>query len=252
MNTLIKDDWYTDFFAGLNCTMWERAATDAWTQTEVNFLLDVLNGRPGARLLDSPCGFGRHTVELAKRGYTMTGIDISAAFIDTLRQRVEVEKLPVEVIQGDILTTRFAPSSFDGAYCLGNSFGYVDYEGMNAFVSNVSAALKPQARFVINSGLLAESILPNFPQTGHYVLDDLTMDISNTYWIEESCMVTNLTYTKGERIEQHAFKHYVFTFADVKRLLNKHGLRTIAAYNSTEKRAYHLGDQQVYIVAEKQ
>ena len=252
MSAPASNDWYKEFFAGLNCEMWERAASDVWTQAEVNFLIDVLNVAPGATLLDSPCGFGRHTLELAKRGYALTGVDLSAEFIHTLRQRSKANKLTIEVIHGDVLTTRFEPSSFDGAYCLGNSFGYVDYDGMDMFVSNVAKALKPDARFVINSGLLAESILPNFPKTGHYVLDDLIMDISNSYLIDESCMATVLTYTKGERTEQHSFKHYVYTFADVKRLLAKHDLRTIAAYNSTEKLAYQLGDQQVYIVAEKQ
>ena len=252
MSAPVPDDWYKDFFAGLNCEMWERAASDVWTEAEVSFLIDVLNVAPGATLLDIPCGFGRHTLELAKRGYAMTGVDLSAEFIRTLRLRVEADRLPIEVIHGDVLTTRFEPSSFDGAYCLGNSFGYVDYDGMDRFVSNVATSLKPAARFVINSGLLAESILPNFPKTGHYVLDDLIMDISNSYLIDESCMVTELIYTKGERTEQQSFKHYVYTFADVNRLLAKHGLRVIAAYNSTEKLTYQLGDQQIYIVAEKQ
>ena len=251
MHTPIQNEWYNGFFAGLNCDMWERAATAEWTEREVDFLLDVLNCRPDARLLDIPCGFGRHTLELAKRGYQMTGIDLSAEFIQTLRQRVEAEKLSVEVIHGDVLTTRLA-TSFDGAYCLGNSFGYVDYAGMGAFVGNVSAALKPGARFVINSGLLAESILPNFPKTGHYVLGDLTMDIRNAHSMEEGCMVTELTYTQAERTEKHAFKHYIYTLTEVKRLLATYGLQTIAMHNSTEKGAYQLGDQQIYLIAEKQ
>lgn len=123
---------------------------------------------------------------------------------------------------------------------------------MTHFVRNVSEALKPCARFVINSGLLAESILAHFPTTGQYILGDLTMDVSNTYVVEESYMATELTYTKGGHTETHSFKHYVYTLSEVRRLLERFGLSTLAVYNSTEKTPYQLGDQQVYLVAQKQ
>lgn len=250
MNTTIRNEWYTDFFSGLNCEMWEKAVTTEWTEQEVDFLINALAIQPGDEVLDIPCGFGRHAIELAKRGFQMTGIDISAEFLQTLQERVDAEQLSIHIVHGDILTTPIE-SSFDGAYCMGNSFGYVDYEGMNQFVEKVASALKPGARFVINSGLVAESILPNFPKTGHYVLGDLTMDISNAYVIGDSYMATTLTYTKEDRSEVHRFKHYVYTLSEIKRLLSKHGLRTVAVYNSTEKLDYQLGDRQIYLVAEK-
>lgn len=251
MNTSINNEWYKDFFSGLNCEMWERAVPAAWTEQEVNFLVDVLNCQPGARLLDLPCGYGRHTVALAKRGFTITGVDISTEFIQKLTEQVKAEQLPVQVIHGDVTTTQFQPS-FDGAYCMGNSFGYFNHAGMTDFIRNVSAALKPGTHFVINSGMVAESILPNFPKTKQYVLGDLAMDISNSYRIGESYMATELTYTKGERTEKHRFKHYVYTLSEIKRLLASYGLQTVAVYSSTEKQDYQLGDPQMYLVAEKQ
>ena len=251
MNTAIKNDWYEDFFFGINCEMWEKAITPEWTKTEVDFLIETLGVKPGDAILDIPCGFGRHTIELAKRGFKLTGIDISAEYVQKLTEQVKADKLPVQVIHGDVLTTQIG-HTFDGAYCLGNSFGYVDYEGMRAFVKNVSVTLKPGAHFVINSGLVAESILPNFPKTGHFVLGDLTMDINNGYVVGDSYMATELTYTRENRSETHYFKHYVYTLSEIKRLLASCGLRTIAAYNSTDKGTYQLGDQQIYLVAEKQ
>ena len=250
MNTSINNEWYKDFFSGLNCEMWERAVSTEWTANEVDFLISTLSVKPGGNILDIPCGYGRHAIELTKRGFQVMGIDISTEFLQTLQKRIDAEQLSIHIIQGDILTTTIG-HSFDGAYCLGNSFGYVDYEGMYVFVEKVANALKPGARFVINSGLIAESILTHFPKTGQYVLGDLTMDICNSYEIGESCMTTELTYTKKGRPETHFFKHYVYTLADIKRLLAKHRLQTIAVYNSTEKLDYQLGDQQMYLVAEK-
>jgi cyclopropane fatty-acyl-phospholipid synthase-like methyltransferase len=246
----VENEWYENFFSGLNCEMWEKAVTPEWTTREANFLIATLNVKPGATLLDIPCGNGRHTVELAKRGFRLTGLDISAEYVQKLNQQVETEQLPVEVIHGNILTTEIA-HTFDGAYCMGNSFGYVNSEGMNVFVKKIAAALKPGARFVVNSGLVAESILPNFPKTNRYVLGDLTMDINNSYVIDESYMATQLTYTKAARTEVHNFKHYVYTLSEIKRWMERYGMRTIAVYNSTEMEPYKLGDQQMYLVAEK-
>ena len=250
MNTTIDNNWYEEFFSGLNCEMWEKAVSPEWTTREADFLISALNVQPGATLLDIPCGHGRHTIELAKRGFDLTGIDISAEFLQTLQQQMEAEQLPIRVIHGNILTTELT-TSFDGAYCMGNSFGYVDYDGMDVFVGKVAKALKPDARFVVNSGVVAESILTHFPETGHYELGDLTMDIRNSYVVGESYMATELTYTKAERTEVHRFKHYVYTLSEIKRLLTKHGLRTVAVYHSTEMMNYQLGDQQMYLVAEK-
>lgn len=140
MNITIENEWYETFFSGLNCEMWEKAISAEWTEREVDFLISVLNVQPGSSLLDIPCGYGRHTVELAKRGYNLTGFDISAEFLQTLRERVAAEQLSIQVIHGNILTTEI-PASFDGAYCLGNSFGYVNYDGMNVFVEKVAIAL---------------------------------------------------------------------------------------------------------------
>ena len=104
---------------------------------------------------------------------------------------------------------------------------------------------------MINSGLVAESILPNFPPTKHYVLGDLTMDIRNTYVVGESYMATELTYHKADRVETRYFKHYVYTLSEIKRLLARHGLQTIDVYNSTAQVAYELGDAQMYLVVKK-
>ena len=106
----------------------------------------------------------------------------------------------------------------------------------------------------MNSGIIAESILPNFAHYSEnktYTVGDIRMDVTNVYHVEDSYMVSNLLYTKDGKTEEHAYKHYVFTLGEVKRLLKLYGLHTIAAYSSTSKSAYKLGDQQVYIVAQK-
>jgi len=250
----ISDNWYEDFFQGINCEIWEKAIPSEVTQQEVDFLVSELNLQQGQHILDIPCGFGRHSIELSKRGFNVTGVDISQTFIQGLTEKINSEGLNIKAIQADILAVQLN-EKFSGAVCLGNSFGYFNSEKMKLFVAKVAVSLETGAKFIINSGMIAESILPNFSnysKNKSYNFGNVTMDVTNIYNVEDSYMISNLLYTKEDKTEQHSFKHYVFTLGEVKRLLKSSGLRIIASYSSTSKADYILGDQQVYIVAEKE
>ncbi|MBA4299777.1 Cyclopropane fatty-acyl-phospholipid synthase [Algoriphagus alkaliphilus] len=254
MKNEISDSWYEDFFKGINCEIWEKAIPIDLTLQEVDFLLSELNLQPGQSILDIPCGNGRHAIELAKRGYHVTGVDISEKFISSLSDKINSSGLDIKVIQADILSVRLN-TSFSAAICMGNSFGYFSIEKMSLFVEKVSACLMPGSKFIINSGMVAESILPNFlnyAQNKSYTVDTISMEVTNTYFADEGYMTSDLLYKKEGRSEEHSFKHYVFTLGEVIRLLQLHGLRTIATYSSTTKTNFKLGDRQVYIVAEKE
>lgn len=250
MTNKVKDNWYEDFFQGINCELWEKAVSPDWTKQETEFLIGELNLKKGQDLLDIPCGFGRHSIEFAKRGFHVTGIDISKTFINGLTARIKSDKFNITAIRADILTMQL-DQKFSGAICMGNSFGYFNFDKMKLFVEKVSSGLEAGARFIINSGMIAESILPNFSKNKSFTFGNITMDITNSYNVDDSYMVSNILYTKETRREEHSFKHYVFTLGEVKRLLQRYGLITIATYSSPSKAIYNLGDQQNYIVAEK-
>jgi D-alanine-D-alanine ligase len=66
------------------------------TAGEIDFILSILPVKPGARFLDIGCGFGRHSLELARRGFNVLGIDPSAAMIDAAQERAAGEnRIPV-------------------------------------------------------------------------------------------------------------------------------------------------------------
>ncbi len=105
-----------------------------------------MNVKRGANILDIPCGTGRLALQLAKKGFNVTGVDISEGFITGLTEKVKEDSLSIEVIRENILSLELT-GSLDGAYCAGNSFGYFDYEGMSVFVKKVAACLKPRSYY---------------------------------------------------------------------------------------------------------
>jgi cyclopropane fatty-acyl-phospholipid synthase-like methyltransferase len=250
----ISDNWYKNFFKGINCEIWEKAIPTEVTKNEVDFLLSELKLRRGQHILDIPCGFGRHAIEFSKLGFNVTGVDISETFLKKLKENIISKKLNIKVIHADILAVQLK-ETYSGAVCLGNSFGYFNFEKMKLFIKKVSSVLEPGSKLIIHSGMIAESILPNFvnySKNNTYHFGDITMEVTNIYNVDDSSMISNLIYAKEGKTEEYAFKHYVFTLGEVKRLLKLYGLSTIATYNSTIKEEYKSGDQQVYIVAKKE
>src|SRR5471032_1719562 len=80
-------EWWTTFFSGLLVDMWLGAMPEATTLAESDFLESALQPPPGGKLLDVPCGGGRHAAALARRGFDVTGVDISPAFLDAARSK---------------------------------------------------------------------------------------------------------------------------------------------------------------------
>lgn len=87
------------------------------TVAEVDFIEQVVSPAPGARILDLGCGTGRHSVELARRGYAVTGVDLSAGMLAEARAAAQRAAVHVDLVKAD--ATSYRPAQpFDLALCL--------------------------------------------------------------------------------------------------------------------------------------
>lgn len=112
---MITNEW-EEFFDGHAPEYMQNVFTRD-TAREAAFLEELLALPPGARLLDIGCGTGRHAIEMARRGYAVTGIDLSAGMLAEARQAAAQAGVTVEWIKAD--ATRFlGPAPFDAAVCL--------------------------------------------------------------------------------------------------------------------------------------
>ncbi len=246
----MQANWYENFFYGVALDLWRKAVSAEQTRAEADFLTKMLHLHSEARLLDVPCGNGRHSLELAARGYRMTAVDIAEEFIEEARNRAVAADLKVEWLLGDM---RLLPwqSEFDGAFCVGNSFGYLDNPGMKAFLTALSCALKPAARFVLDSGMAAESILPSLQLRRWFPVDDILLLIDSQYDSADSRLDNEYTFVRGGNIETRSSSHWVYTVAEIQRLLEQVGLTTEALYSSLDEQTFQLGSPRLLLVAQK-
>ena len=239
-----RSNWFETFFQGITLDLWRAVGTPEMTRKEADFVESVFP--KGSKLLDVPCGNGRLTVELARRGFNMTGIDISKEFIAEARQH----DLKVAFHLGDMRSLQFK-SEFDGAFCWGNSFGYFEYTDTMKFVAGVSQALKPDARFVLQGGIAAEVLIPGFKERETYQIGDINFTIENAYLATESCLETKGTFERGGKEEVHMMWHHLYTLAEIRRMLATHGLNTVDAFSSFERAPFALGAEQLILIAQK-
>jgi SAM-dependent methyltransferase len=244
MNT----NWYENFFHGVANDLWRKCTSPEQTLAEADFLEKTFGVK--SRLLDVPCGNGRHTLELARRGCRMTGVDISQEFIQEAKASATAAGVEAEFVRGDMKQLNWK-SVFDGAFCFGNSFGYLTYADMTIFVAGVARALKPGGRFVIDTGAAAESILPTLKEREWYQIEDILFAIENRYLADVSCLETKGTFVQNAKIETRAWWHWVYTVGEIRRMLEESGLAVTNLYNSLDQQPFKLGDQRLIVVAEK-
>ncbi len=243
-------EWYEEFFTGVPMDFWRLAVPEDWTADEVRFLEKWSGVAKGGTFLDALCGFGRHALELARKGYRVTGVDISPEAIGELSGIARAEKLDVRAVLGDVLRVpAFEPC--DAAYCLGNSFGYFDTDGMAAFVARVAGALRPGGRFIVNTAMAAESILPDFPERDWTPAGNITLLVENAYLARESTVETHYVFVRDGRTETRTSRHLVLSAAGIVRMLGTAGFRTMEMFGSTEGDPFRLRSPQLYLVAEK-
>ena len=243
----MPSNWEKDFFRGVALDAWRLCFTPEQTRAEVDFLARIFEPSRGNHFLDIPCGNGRHAIEFASRGFQMTALDLSEEFLAEARS----SPLPVRWVLGDMRELAW-DAEFDGAYCFGNSFAYLDAGDARKFFQGVARGLKRGARLAVETGMAAESILPTRVTKRWNRLGDLYMLSENRYVPEESRLDIDYTFLRGGEVETRPTSSYVHSVAELRRMQVEAGLQPRELLASIAGEPYELGSPRLILVAEKQ
>lgn len=124
------------------------------TVAEVDFILSLYPIVPGSTILDVGCGTGRHSVEFAKRGFKVMGLDLSSGMLEEARKKADEAGVAVNWIQGDATDFKLE-ETFDVGLCLcEGGIGLIE-RGEDAeqhdlsILRNIASSLKPNAPFLM-------------------------------------------------------------------------------------------------------
>jgi ubiquinone/menaquinone biosynthesis C-methylase UbiE len=143
--------WWDGYFDETFVDIYRDFLTPARTQREIAGLREMAPLPPDAEVLDVACGWGRHSVEMARNGFRVTGMDWSETLLARARRRAAGASVEVEWVQGDMREIPWE-SRFDLVVSMYSSLGYFlsDEEDLRV-LRGAARALKPDGVFVIET-----------------------------------------------------------------------------------------------------
>jgi SAM-dependent methyltransferase len=250
MNNEVNAFWYREFFSGPMMEFWQRIVPAELTAAQVKWIARHALLPERGRVLDLPCGTGRHAIELARRGYRVTGVDVSAASIEIASRLAREAGVMIDLHVED-MSHYEARERFDAVLCLGNSFGYLAHGATLRYLQLASAALVPGGRLLMDVGAVAESVLPHYEQTFSIDAGDMRLEIANEYDVVRGGLWTQFTFTEGDSVTVQQGWQSVYTCAEIGRMLEAAGLGIVARHGTPDDKPYELGDRGLHLVAER-
>lgn len=160
-------------------------------------------------LLDLACGRGRHTLNLARLGYAMTGLDLSPRALSIARQKLASQHLEADFILGDMRDP--LPRTFDGVVNLFTSFGYFDDDAMNrAVLGSIRSMLRPGGFLVLdylNEAWVRKTLVPR--ETGSLPSCDYLIE----RWISGAMVMKKITTSRPDSMPK-VFKEQVKLYGE--------------------------------------
>lgn len=224
------------------------------TKTEVDGVIKLLNLQQSMAILDIPCGYGRHSLELARRGFSVIGVDINSIHLQKARKELAEENIKIEFVQENMLDISFN-KKFDAVINMFYSFGFFDSDEENERVlKNFFNALKPQGKFLMHTDVNMPRIISGkYPthevrklRSGKELVvndsyDPVTKRINGEWVIKD---------TEGNE-EKKSYSIRVYSKEEFIDLCKKVGFSQCVAYGDWDETGYTSESEDMIIIAKK-
>lgn len=242
--------WRRLFNSSLYFELYESQDTKL-ASAQVPQLLSLLALTPPARILDVGCGYGRHSVELARLGFDVTGVDISEVQLTRAKEKASAAEVSVDFRLGDARALEFE-AEFDAAISMFLSFGFFETDAEHvAMLRGIAQALRPGGRFLMDFWNREYEIQRfdrwQVERTGEvFEFEEWDFDYLNgrLNW-------TNHAFFPDGRHESWYHSIRAFTVVEMKTLFERAGLRLDAVYGGLAGEPYSIESQAAIFLATK-
>jgi SAM-dependent methyltransferase len=217
---------------------------------EVGNLISLLKIAPGSKILDLCCGIGRHSLELARRGYKVTGLDRTAAYLSTASAQAKKTGLNIEFVNEDM--RKFVrPKAFDAVICMFTSFGFFDDPADDRkVVTNMYQSLKKGGRFLIDVNgkerLAAIFRERDWRREGDAIILEERKVTQDWSWMEAHWILI-----KDGKIRENTLTHRIYSAAELKSLLRDCDFTDVKVYGDFTGVPYDQNARRLITIAFK-
>ncbi|QXE33080.1 class I SAM-dependent methyltransferase [Streptomyces sp. GMY02] len=207
----------------------------------------LLDFGPGARVLDLCCGPGLFLVPLARRGYTVTGVDLSPAMLERAETACERAGADVRLIKADMLDY-VEPGSFDAVLNVFTSFGYFDDPDDNLRVlRNARESLAPGGRLLVDvmgkevlAGWIGRPQAVDLPDGSYVVQRDTVLDS----WRR---LRTDWTLVRGSTARTASISSFLYSAAELHDLFVTAGFTDVECFGGFDGSGYGPGSRRLIV-----
>lgn len=215
---------------------------------EVDFIESSLALETGGVVLDLACGAGPYSIELARRGYTAVGYDLSAHQLQRAGEDAERAGQKVNFLQGDVRDMEF-DAMFDGVFCWGTSFGYFEEEKNLQTLVNVFKALKPGGSFLLDIPN-RDFVLRHQPMQSWFEGDAcVCMDDTYIDFITSRLCVKRTVMLDDGRNREWYYSLRLYALHEVGKLLHDVGFKVAQVSGHVATRGAFLGGYSPRVIA---
>ena len=247
--------WYEQFFGEDYMRFHLRGGEwlEERTGPQCDFVVSALELQPGARVLDLCCGQGRHSVELARRGFRVTGFDLSEYLLKLAKERANEEGVEVEFMRGDMRELPWE-NEFDAVVNLWTAFGYLESDEEDERVLRaVRAALRPGGQLFGDhhnrertTPWLGSGRKDWWEGDGHIVLEREEWDVLRS----RITMTRTIIAPDGKR-RQTGFVLRIYSHSEWLGMLRRSGLEWVKTYGNWDGLEYAHDSRGLLLVARK-
>ncbi len=225
------------------------ADQQAIAPVEIDHVLALTGLSPGCEVLDLCCGPGRHSLELARRGFQVTAVDRTEPYLAQARTIAQEEKLDIEFVRAD-MREFIRPAFFHLAINLYTSFSYFeDQEADRKVVENLYQSLRPGGVFVLE--MMSKEVLARIFRerdwkelpNGALLLEErrVTRDWG---WIENRWLLV-----QNGQVTEHCFGHRLYSGAELIALLESTGFIHVELFGNLAGEPYDHRAERLVAVA---
>lgn len=266
MNQEIKNPWWSEEYGFFGSFYMEGDASkegyliekkqslDDRTKTEVDGLVKLTGIKVGARILDCPCGYGRHSIELARCGFKVVGSDINSPHLYKAIEDAKKNSLIIIFNKESMIDLKY-DSEFDAVINMFYSFGFFDTDEENEkTLKNFYNALKPGGKFLMHTDVNVPRII-----NGKYKEDEernlttgKTLRVIDSYNPTTKRIDGSWIINDGINKEKKDYSVRVYTKEEFEGLCKKIGFSSVITYSDWSGSAYSEDAEDMIAVATKQ
>ena len=221
-------EWWRSWFGPGYLALYDDYLAER-TPVEIDRLEALLSLRPPLRILDLPCGQGRHAIELARRGYDVTGVDLSPFLLKVAEERGRVAGVRVRWLSGD-MREPIAGERFDVVLNLFTSLGYFADEADDRKVVDAAAAmLVPGGRFLLEV-INGERLMASFQEREWFTVGQAAVVERRSLDRSARRMVVERTVTTADETEINLHAIRLYSRHDVDAILRVAGFGRVDLY----------------------